>query len=148
MSGDTYYTVLGIPESATQDEIKRAYRDLIRQVHPDHVPNATPYWKRAAEEKSKELNEAYHVLVEPDRRLLYDERLATYRQRFAPAPSSWQPDVDVTPPPSSNIRPPNPHRGRRKGKRKKDTTGNRSCIGQVDIHFLPVAWSSLCYCPL
>ncbi|MFY9641972.1 MAG: J domain-containing protein [Rhodomicrobium sp.] len=119
MSGDTYYTVLGIPESATQDEIKRAYRDLIRQVHPDHVPNATPYWKRAAEEKSKELNEAYHVLVEPDRRLLYDERLATYRQRFAPAPSSWQPDVDVTPPPSSNIRPPNPHRGRRKGKRKK-----------------------------
>ncbi len=111
MSQDTYYAILGIPESATQDEIKRAYRDLIRQVHPDHVPNATPYWRRTAEEKSKELNEAYHVLVDPDRRLIYDGRLATYRQRFTPAPSSWQPDADITPEPRSSIRPPN-HRTR------------------------------------
>ena len=84
MSDETHYTVLGIPEGATQDEIKRAYRELIRQVHPDHVPNASPYWKRAAEEKSKELNEAYHVLIDPKRRRSYDEQLASHRGRFVP----------------------------------------------------------------
>ena len=114
MSDETHYTVLGIPEGATQDEIKRAYRELIRQVHPDHVPNASPYWKRAAEEKSKELNEAYHVLIDPKRRWSYDEQLARHRGRFVPASTSWSPEVDVTPPHGSDNRPSDPQKRSRK----------------------------------
>jgi len=104
MSADTYYTVLGVGESATLDEIKRAYRELIRQVHPDSVPNASPYWKRASEEKSKEINEAYRVLTDPHRRLYYDGQLAADRGRYAPAPSTWPTEVDATPQSLSNVR--------------------------------------------
>src|SRR5450755_378543 len=107
MSDDTYYAVLGIPESATQAQIKAAYRDLIRQVHPDSVPNASPYWKRAAEERSKELNEAYHVLIDPDQRSSYDEQLARYRRKAVSVPPSSPPEVKVTPP-HWDSQPPNP----------------------------------------
>ena len=100
MSDDTYYAVLGIPESATQAQIKGAYRTLIRQVHPDSVPNASAYWKRAAEERSKELNEAYHVLIDPDQRSSYNEQLATFRGKAVTVPPSWPPEVEVTPPPN------------------------------------------------
>jgi curved DNA-binding protein CbpA len=101
MSDDTYYAVLGIPESATQAQIKGAYRDLIRQVHPDSVPNASPYWKRAAEERSKELNEAYHVLIDPDQRSSYDEQLARYRRKAVTVPRPSSPlEVEVTPAPN------------------------------------------------
>jgi curved DNA-binding protein CbpA len=112
MSEDTYYTVLGVPESAAQDGIKRAYRQLIRQVHPDHVPNASPYWRQAAEEKSKEINAAYRVLIDPKQRRIYDEQLAAYRQKSRPGTSAWPPEVDVTPPiRSNNNRPPNHQKG-------------------------------------
>src|ERR1700730_2384462 len=84
MSGGNYYVVLGVPESATQEEIRRAFRVSIRQVHPDHVPNASPYWKQAAEDKSKEINEAYRVLTSCERRSAYDEQL----RRSRPSPKS------------------------------------------------------------
>jgi hypothetical protein len=120
MTEDTYYTVLGIPESATQDEIKRAYRDLIRQVHPDSVPNASAYWKRAAEERSKEINEAYHVLTDSAQRSSYDEQLAEYRrQQTAPAPPPAPPPTgDVAPPPLSHGRPQNPARPEQRSRRQ------------------------------
>lgn len=101
MSEETYYTVLGIPESATHEEIKRAYRELIRQVHPDTVPNASAYWKRAAEERSKEINEAYHVLTDSTQRSSYDEQLAEYRrQQAAPAHSPSASKASGTAPPN------------------------------------------------
>ena len=61
-----YYEVLGIPKSASQDDIKKAFRDLARQYHPD-VNKAAD-----AEEKFKEINEAYGILSDTDKRAAYD----------------------------------------------------------------------------
>jgi hypothetical protein len=105
LSDHTYYAILGIPESSSLDEVKRAYRNLIRQVHPDSVPNASSYWRHASEEKSKELNEAYRVLADPQRRSRYDEVLARDRGRRAPRSSNWNAEDDFTPQHVSNIRP-------------------------------------------
>jgi len=116
MSDDSYYTVLGISESATQDEIKRAYRDVIRQVHPDSVPNASPYWRRTAEERSKEINEAYHVLADPSQRLSYNAQLAKYLQRPVPATPPSPPKAEVTTTRSYN-RPPSLRHQQRNRKR-------------------------------
>jgi molecular chaperone DnaJ len=61
-----YYEVLGIDRSASQDEIKKAYRQMARQFHPD-VSDAPD-----AETRFKELNEAYEVLSDPEKRVTYD----------------------------------------------------------------------------
>ena len=61
-----YYEVLGISRSASQDEIKKAFRDLARQFHPD-VNNSPD-----AEDKFKEINEAYGVISDTDKRAAYD----------------------------------------------------------------------------
>jgi hypothetical protein len=95
VSVETYYTVLGISETASQAEIKAAYRELVRQVHPDSVPNASPYWKQAAEEKTKEINEAYRILSNASKRREYDRLLAEARQGMHSQPSQSPP----TPPP-------------------------------------------------
>lgn len=61
-----YYEVLGVPRNASQEEIKRAFRRLARQYHPD-VSDAPD-----AEERFKEINEAYAVLSDPEKRAAYD----------------------------------------------------------------------------
>ena len=61
-----YYEVLGIPRSASQDDIKNAFRSLAREYHPD--VNKSP----DAEERFKEINEAYGVLSDPEKRAAYD----------------------------------------------------------------------------
>jgi molecular chaperone DnaJ len=63
-----YYALLGVAETATPDEIKKAYRRLAKQYHPDANPN-----DKEAAEKFKEIGEAYGVLSEPDKRKQYDE---------------------------------------------------------------------------
>ncbi|AEV67109.1 DnaJ C-terminal domain-containing protein [Acetivibrio clariflavus] len=62
-----YYSILGLNKNATQDEIKRAYRKLAKKYHPDANPN-----DKKAEEKFKEVNEAYEVLSDPEKRKKYD----------------------------------------------------------------------------
>lgn len=63
-----YYKVLGVPESADQSEITKAYRKLARQLHPDANPGDS-----AAEERFKEVSVAYDVLGDEDRRKQYDQ---------------------------------------------------------------------------
>ncbi|MCD1118379.1 DnaJ C-terminal domain-containing protein [Chryseobacterium turcicum] len=63
-----YYKILGVDKSATQDDIKKAYRKLARKLHPDLNPN-----DKEAERKFKELNEANEVLSHPENRAKYDK---------------------------------------------------------------------------
>ena len=70
-----YYAVLGVAKTATDEEVKRAYRKLARQHHPDLNPG-----DKGAEAKFKEINEANEVLGDPEKRRRYDELGANWRQ--------------------------------------------------------------------
>ena len=63
-----YYEVLGVNKTASEDEIKKAYRQKVKQYHPDLHPD-----DKEAEEKFKEVNEAYEVLSDPDKKGRYDQ---------------------------------------------------------------------------
>jgi len=81
-----YYEVLGVSRKASDAEIKKAFRKLAREYHPDVAKN-----KRTAEEKFKEINEAYEVLSDPPKRKKYDELGANWKSgaEFRPPPG-WQ----------------------------------------------------------
>lgn len=70
-----YYKILGVEKSATQDEIKKAYRKLAMKYHPDRNPG-----NKSAEEKFKEITEANEVLSDPDKRKKYDTLGANWKQ--------------------------------------------------------------------
>ncbi len=65
-----YYEILGVKKNASLDEIKKAYRELALRYHPDRVPQEQ---KKEAEEKFKEISEAYAVLSDAQKRALYDQ---------------------------------------------------------------------------
>ncbi len=64
-----YYEVLGVSKNATDDELKKAYRKLAKKYHPD----ANPDNKAEAEKKFKEVNEAYEILSDSQKRKMYDQ---------------------------------------------------------------------------
>ena len=78
-----YYEILGVTRTASDADIKKAFRKLARQYHPDVAKN-----KKQSEEKFKEVNEAYEVLGDPAKRKKYDE-----------LGSNWNAGADFRPPP-------------------------------------------------
>src|SRR6202007_3227160 len=81
-----YYETLGVAKNATEDEIRSAFRKLARKYHPDVAKD-----KKTAEEKFKQINEAYEVLGDPEKRKKYDELGANWNQPggFQPPPG-WE----------------------------------------------------------
>lgn len=84
-----YYKIMGIGRDATQDEIKRAYHKLARKYHPDVSKEAD------AEERFKEVGEAYEVLKDPEKRAAYDQLGTNWKsgQEFRPPPD-WSPGFE------------------------------------------------------
>lgn len=78
-----YYVTLGVPRTASDADIKKAFRKLAREFHPDVAKD-----KKRAEEKFKEVNEAYEVLSDPEKRRKYDQLGA-----------NWKSGADFRPPP-------------------------------------------------
>jgi len=72
MDSKGYYKTLGVPENASQDDIKKAFRKLSMQWHPDRWVNGTEEEKRKAEEEFKRINEAHTVLGDEEKRRQYD----------------------------------------------------------------------------
>lgn len=67
-----YYNILGVDKNATEEAIKSAYRDCAKKWHPDRFVNKSEEERKAAEEKFKEISEAYSVLSDPDKRKMFD----------------------------------------------------------------------------
>jgi curved DNA-binding protein len=91
-----YYAILGVPRNASEDEIKKAFRKLARQYHPDVAKD-----KKGAEAKFKEINEAYEVLGDPANRQKYDRLGMDWDKAAAAGPSydfrretNGEPDVE------------------------------------------------------
>ncbi len=78
-----YYEIMGVDRDATQDEIKRAYRKLARKYHPDVSKEAD------AEQKFKQVGEAYEVLKDPEKRVAYDQlgKAGAAGEEFTPPPN-------------------------------------------------------------
>jgi curved DNA-binding protein len=104
-----YYEVLGVPRTATAEDIKKKYRQLARKHHPDLQPAAE---RGRAAERFKEINEAYEVLSDPEKRKKYDA-----------LGENWKGGMDFTPPPGGSWD--GPRRGGQRTTATWTSTGDR-----------------------
>ena len=82
-----YYKILGVERKANEEDIRKAYRKLAMQYHPDRNPD-----DKQAEERFKEINEAYQVLSDPKKRAHYDRLgsdYSTWQRRGKPGDFDW-----------------------------------------------------------
>ncbi len=84
MADKDYYEILGVDKKATNDELKSAYRKLAKKYHPDLYTSASEAERKNAEEKFKEINHAYDVLSDADKRAAYD----AYGSENGPTPGA------------------------------------------------------------
>tara|TARA_Y100000588_G_scaffold358714_1_gene417107 strand:- start:386 stop:670 length:285 start_codon:yes stop_codon:yes gene_type:complete len=87
-----YYKILGIEQDADSESIKKAYKKLAKKFHPDLNPDNV----ESSEEKFKQINEAYHVLIDDSTREKYDQFGSEYVPRKAPqwrASTIWTNDT-------------------------------------------------------
>jgi curved DNA-binding protein CbpA len=113
---ENYYSILGVAETASADEIKARFRFLSQAYHPDKFP--APAHKQSAEEEFKRINQAYQVLSDSAQRARYDATRATAAPRSpkpapqrpassaAPEPGYQRRDAPSPPPPSAAQEPP------------------------------------------
>ncbi len=97
-----YYKILGVERNASKDEIKRAYRKLALKTHPDRNPG-----DKKAEDRFKDINEAYQVLSDPQKRSRYDqlgESYAQWQQGGAPGDGFRWEDWFTSAPSGGNVR--------------------------------------------
>ena len=78
-----YYEILDLPPTATDEQIRAAYRILVQLHHPDRLQQVSPAVRAYAEERLKKINEAYGVLGDPERRAAYDAALRHRPSRAA-----------------------------------------------------------------
>ncbi|GEM_PF-509414 len=133
-----YYAVLGVAQNATPEEIRIAFRNMARMYHPDR--NSAP----DAEERFKDINDAYERLADPQRRQAYDDVLNV----------STHSDVTATPPPPPHTEPPShrtvtpppmsPHPPTSQSESNTDTscgTASRNAASRVSVY--PPTWAIL-----
>ncbi|HEY1172015.1 MAG TPA: DnaJ C-terminal domain-containing protein [Verrucomicrobiae bacterium] len=107
-----YYQVLGVVRTASDDDIRKAFRKLAREYHPDVAKD-----KKNAEDKFKEINEAYEVLSDPEKRKKYDELGA-----------NWKQGADFRPPPGWG------GNGQRR-QRRRSSSGEQGSPEDFEFHF-------------
>jgi curved DNA-binding protein len=109
------YQVLGVPRTATTEELRSAYRALARRYHPDVNKDC------AAEQRFKDLSQAYAILSDPQRRALFDEfGEASLSVQFDAEQARREREATPTPPPSSE--------------RRRTRTTNLDLVAQVEIN--------------
>ena len=99
-----YYDLLGVPPTASQGDVKRAFRQQIARYHPDKVQHLGKEFQAMAADRAAELTEAYSVLSDRDRRAEYDQALsgAGFAAASAtPPPEPHAPDTSAAPPPTA-----------------------------------------------
>ncbi len=90
-----YYKILGVDRKASEEDIRKAYRDLAKKHHPDRNPG-----DKQAEDRFKDINEAYQVLSDPQKRGVYDRvgsDYSSWQQRGAPGNFNWEDYVGRNP---------------------------------------------------
>lgn len=79
---ENLYEILGVSNTATKEEIKKRYRECAKKFHPDKFATASDIEKQKAEEKFTQINNAYSVLSDDEKRKEYDKQLISKKENF------------------------------------------------------------------